>query len=180
MNEFHTALSLPKNVFNESTSCHDFELTRRTQLIPSLHLNSDILKIIDSVGLYIGLAELFYSPPGMISGIHRDNGSSDISKINWVYQGKDSKMIWYDTDPNKPIIGSVEKKNLYKLYTAEESKLLHEFEIHSPSLVQVAVAHNIINNSEPRWAVSLMLYYKDRYGQCPYNVSLDRLKDYIL
>lgn len=178
MNNFHTALSLPKNVFNDSTTVHSFALTRRTLLIPRLHLNPKVIEIVNEVGLRIGQSELFYSTPDMVSLIHRDTPGADISKINWVYQGEQSVMAWYDTDPNKIMTGPT--GNTYKSYTIEESTLLHTSEIHSPSLVQAAIAHNVINSSEPRWAVSLMLFYKDKFGQCSYSDALERLKDYIL
>lgn len=178
MNIFHTALSLPKNIFNDSTTVHSFVLKRRTLLSTKLHLNPEVLEIINNAGLRIGQVELFYSPPEMFSSIHRDIPSDDIGKINWVYQGNESRMAWYDTDPNKIIDGP--KNNSYKSYTIEESTLLHTSEIHSPSLVQAAIAHNVINKSEPRWAVSLMLFYNDKINQCSYSYVLDRLKDYIL
>jgi hypothetical protein len=178
MNNFNTALSLPKNIFNDSTTVHSFALARRTILFPSRHLNPKVIEIINNVGLRIGQTELFYNPPEKITGIHRDTPGLDISKINWVYQGSGSVMAWYDTDPNKIIEGPL--GNTYKAYTIEESTLLHTSEIHSPSLVQAAIAHNIINSSEPRWAVSLMLFYKNKFGQCSYSDALDRLKDYIL
>lgn len=178
MNIYHTGLSLPKNVFKENISVHSFPLTRRIVLTPQLHLNLDIIRIINNVGLRIGLSELFYSPPDMFSDIHRDTPNTDISKINWIYQGQHSVMAWYHTDPNKPAIGKV--GHTYKSYSKEESTLLHCSEITSPSLVQAAIAHNVINKSEPRWAVSLMLYYKEKHSQCSYSDALDRLKDYIL
>jgi hypothetical protein len=178
MNNFHTALSLPKDVFNDSTTVHSFALTRRTLLIPHLHLNPKVIEIINNVGLRIGQSELFYSTPNMVSGIHRDTPGLDISKINWVHQGEQSVMAWYDTDPNKIMAGPI--GNTYKYYSIEESTLLHTSEIHSPSLIQAAIAHNVINSSEPRWSISLMLFYKNKFGQCSYTDALDRLKDYIL
>jgi len=176
MNEFHTALSLPKNVFNVNTSVHSFPLTRRTILNPNLHLNLDVVKIINDAGLRIIQSELFYSPPDMVSGIHRDTPGSDISKINWIYQGSNSVMCWYDTDPNKIIEGRPGNTN--KLYSLDESTLIHKSEICSPSIIQAGVAHNVINSSEPRWAVSLMLCY--RIKQCPYYEAVERLKEYVL
>jgi hypothetical protein len=182
MNEYHTALSLPKNVFREGISPQTFPIKRRTLLVPELHLNPDIINIIHSVDLVIRQVELFYSPPNLVSGIHRDVPNADISKINWVYFGKDSIMSWYDTDPNKPLTGPIGNK--YKSYSREESILLHSYKIHSPSLVQAGIAHNITNFNEERWAVSLMLIYKNPdknfIEQCPYNESIARLKEYIL
>jgi hypothetical protein len=178
MNVYYTGLSLPKNVFKENITVHDFPITRRTLLNPYLHLNPDIVKIINDAGLRIGQAELFYSPPGLVSGIHRDVPNSDISKINWVYHGSNSTMSWYDSDSKKKVTGPA--GNEYKGYTLDEVTLLHSCAIPSPSLIQAGIAHNVINHNEPRWAVSLMLYYKDKFTQCPYSDALTRLKDYIL
>ena len=176
MKNLHIGLDFPKTVFNEFTNIHSFQLTRRTLLTPMLHLNLDVLKIIKDSGLRIGLAELFYSPPNMFSGIHRDNPADDISKINWVYHGTNSKMCWYETDPDKPILG--QGSSTYRAYSLEESKLICKTEIHSPSLIQAAIAHNVHNDTEPRWSVSLMLY--NGAVQCPYNETIERLKNYII
>ena len=177
MNVYHTALSLPKNVFKENISVNSFPLTRRIVLSPPLHLSIDIIRLMNNVGLRIGLAELFYSPPYMVSGIHKDTPSPDISKINWVYKGYESEMAWYATDSNKKSEGS--GNNTYIPYSIEESKLLHKSKIHSPSIIQAAIAHHSINKNYPRWAVSLMLFYKEKHLQCKYNDAITRLSDYI-
>ena len=175
---YHTAMSLPKNVFKENITVHDFSITRRTLLIPHFHLNPDVVKIISDAGLKIKLAELFYSTPGMVSIIHRDVPGYDISKINWVYYGENSTMRWYNSEPNVNVIGPA--MNRYRGYSPDEVTLLHEYAIHSPSLVQAGIAHNVVNHNEPRWAVSLMLSYKDKNTQCSYSDALDRLHDYVL
>ena len=177
MNPLHSALSLPNNVFKEDITVHSFPLTRRI-LIPNHYLNPDILKIINDAGLRIGQTELFYSYPNMVSGIHRDVPGNDISKINWIYYGNNSKMIWYDTDDNKHIDGP--SNNKCKFYTLEESTLLLETNIHSPSLIQAAIAHNIKNFDEPRWVVSVMLFYKYQNKQCAYNDARCRLHNYLI
>lgn len=178
MKNLHLGLSLPKNVFTENLDVNSFPLTRRLLLNPIAHINPEILTIFKEAKLRIGLAELFYSPPNMISGIHRDTPGKDISKINWVYQGKNSVMSWYNTDNNKTVSGK--QTNKYKYYEPDECELICKSSIHSPSLIQAAVAHNIHNFDEPRWAVSLMLYENNSYIQCPYDEAAVRLSKFII
>ena len=173
MQNLHLALPLPVTIFKEQYTVHSFPLSRRILLSPAMHINPDIIDIISDAGFYINLTELFYSPPGMISGIHSDLRGDDISKINWVIGGAESVFNWYKPASINPIQGS----NQYRAYTLDEVTLLDSTPLQTPSLIQAAIPHNVVNLSEPRWSVSLMIYNKKTYDHAAFNDVAAKLKD---
>lgn len=150
----HTKLLLPQP-FAQGYNVESWEKTRRVQLLVSTHINPDIISILSSVSIKIMLAELFYSPPNFVSGIHSDTYANDISKINWVFCSSDSYMNWHRQLVAK---GSIRPgSHAFIPYKPDEVELIESGCIASPSLIQAAVPHNVVNGDKDRWAVSLML-----------------------
>jgi hypothetical protein len=149
-------------------------MKRRIILAPKIHINPVVIDILANAELYINLTELFYSPPGMISVVHRDLYGEDISKINWVIGGSESIFNWYETKLTNPVQGA--SSNKYIAYTSDEVTLLDNTPLHTPSLIQAAVPHNVINATEPRWSVSLTIYDKKTHYHAAFDDVATRLK----
>ena len=176
--ELHRALSL-SDPLRPSLSVADFPRVRRTELAVQEHINEHIIELLDSRNITIILAELFYAEPHMTSVIHPDTFGNDISKINWIYGGKDSKMNWYHANQENNLI-SGSSRNTYKVYQKKEVLLIHSTELCSPSLIQAAVPHNVVNGSEERWAVSLMLRDKSTHRQLAFHRAVEHLRDFCI
>lgn len=122
-------------------------------------INPEIKKILFKLGIYVGWAEIFYRKPGAVCYIHSDVAVSDITKINWIYNGHQSMMSWYtinnfdDTYNAKDT--SVNTK--YVQFSPEEVTLAYSATVSGPTLVQVGAPHTVINPVEDRYCVCLCL-----------------------
>jgi hypothetical protein len=173
--ELHRSVFLPEP-FNNDINVHSFPKQRRIELSIHTHINPVLIAILKSKGISIMLAELFYSAPYLESVIHSDTFGNDISKINWIYQGRGSKMNWFRPILETNVI-SGNLRNTYKKYEESEVELIHSEEIHSPSLIQAAIPHNIVNGYEERWAISLMLRDNSKFGQLKFNNAIKYLSE---
>jgi len=125
-------------------------------------INPDLIKLLESCGLFITYSEIFYTAPGGFTPVHIDElvPNTDLSKLNWAFGGKDSIMNWYSVDPNivrpgvKTTIG-----NPYVEFALNECKLVHSQHVGTPSLVQVGFPHNITNYDEPRYCICVVFYH---------------------
>lgn len=119
--------------------------------------------IENTLGFYIFHSEIFYTPPCSTRPIHVDGDVgvepyTKIYKINWIYGGKDSKMVWYE-----PVKGYQPEKNLthagtYSLsYDPNLCKPVYSATIKNCALIEAGSPHTVINFDEPRWAVSYVI-----------------------
>jgi hypothetical protein len=140
---------------------------------PVLHATLKLL------GLRVSYAECFRLKPYQENNIHTDTVSGDYIKINWIYGGKDSTMSWY-------IPNTVSSKNLmltatgttYENYEPNEVTMVHRQQLHSPSLVQVGVPHDVQNYSELRYALSLVIARSDK--RLTMDEALEIFRNYII
>ena len=64
-------------------------------------MNPEIKQVLLDLGIHVSLIELFHREPGNKGTIHTDNQPGDFAKINWIYKGKNSYMLWFSVkDPN--------------------------------------------------------------------------------
>ena len=126
--------------------------------IPLSEISEEFFQFLARFNLTLLLAELFYNPPRKISRIHVDALGGDYSKINFVYGGQKSLMCWYSALPGviKDNVDYTSINTKSYDYSPEEVTLLHRQTLHSPSIVQVGIPHNIINAAKPRWCLSLV------------------------
>jgi hypothetical protein len=138
--------------------------TARHQFLDKDEISPEYLKWIESLGLILDHAEVFFSTPHTYYTIHQDQHSRiDFPKINFIYGGSNSFMNWYTVKPEKtgnkahtaidsPFVG----------YAPDEVDLLYSKELKSPSLVQAGVPHNVTLSDTVRWCVSTVYLYPDR------------------
>jgi hypothetical protein len=121
-------------------------------------INPDLIILLERLDLKILLVELFYTKPHTFTGIHIDVTGGDYTKLNYIFGGKDSLMMWYKVKDN--VVKSTSKTSIntsYISYNPLEVSLIDKRSVRFPSIVQVGIPHNIINYSEPRYCLSIVL-----------------------
>jgi hypothetical protein len=151
-----------KLLFSVNPLIPEFDMimcTKSHTRLPVSKINPEMKKILNDIGIYINHVELFYRQPNNIGGIHVDETGGDFTKINWVYGGKDSKMVWCTILPDieKNIISETIANTFYVTYTRDEVDIAYYTEMQGPYLVQVGVPHYVINPIENRYCLCFVL-----------------------
>ncbi len=160
----------------------DIRSYRRPQeILPLEVINPEIKDLFLNLGIKITFIEVFYRPPGNIGSIHIDSKGGDYSKINWIYDGKNSVMEWFRIKPGvADQTTSIETSagTSYISYDESEVELVHREFITGPALVQVGVLHRVINPEQDRWCLCFVLCSMEnrRLKIC---TATEILKDYI-
>jgi hypothetical protein len=162
----------------------EYDVTTVTALHTSVDLNMihpAMREWLDNLGITVQWIEIFYRKPGQHGEVHTDSRAGDFTKINWIYGGKNSKMIWYKiTDPKaldkKPNITPVETN--YIAYTMSDVTPVYAEELIGTYLVQVGMPHIVLNPREDRYCLCFVL--SDKTGnRLTMSESYELLKDYI-
>lgn len=181
MNTYAVDLNFPCDLFGADVNLLRFPKTRHLKINLD-KLNPEIVTIFENLGLSIFLVEVFYAQPFFVSGIHVDVEGGDINKVNWVFGGDQSYMNWYEIKDGV-IYGGVKQTTIKTPYIPYESNsvtLKFSKKIVSPCLVHVGVPHNICNEKENRWCVSLV-YTNKVSGKRPTMAESKILfKDFLL
>ena len=125
-------------------------------------LNIEFIEYLKNLNLHILFVEVFYTKPNTITDIHIDASPGDITKLNYIYGGLDSQMIWYKPNnytSGKKKITSVDSN--YIEFNNDEVVPIFEYSLNKPSIVQVGTPHNIINYSQARHCLSLVITEND-------------------
>jgi hypothetical protein len=130
--------------------------------IPLEDISQEYKDFLASYGLELLLAEMFYLPPRTVTNVHTDVAGGDYSKINFIFGGSKSVMCWYQPKDgvNKSVETNVINKKVVNYHKSEVS-LVHKEHVHSPSIVQVGIPHNIVVNAERRWCISTVYVRAD-------------------
>ena len=148
----------------------------RAFLDSAIHINPEVIKLLDQYNLFIRFVELFYTPANRNTLIHVESKPDEymipdnMAKINFIGGGEDSAMNWY-----KPIITkSYQETSLNKFisYQPDEVVLVSSATLLNYNIVQTGIPHNITTKSKERYCVSLTLSFK---GQTPKMIPYERL-----
>ena len=121
-------------------------------------LNPEFIEYLKSLNIYVSFVEVFYTKPNTTTDIHIDASPGDITKINYIYGGTDSQMIWYV--PNDETCGETKVtcvNSNYVAFTKDEVTQVYADTLTKPSIVQVGAPHNIINRNEARHCLSMVI-----------------------
>jgi hypothetical protein len=186
MNNFCIDLKFKFNPLCNEFSLDNLKNTNKSKLKHcKLNLQTDInqefLKFLDQRNLHIILAETFYiSKFGRIP-IHSDGiNCNDYTKLNWVYGGNKSRMIWYKSKE-----GAIPKLNVndigvtYEHYKQSDVEIIHSQSVGFPSLVQVAGPHSVQAHAEERLCISIIIAYKNTSITPTFVEALEIFKEYI-
>ena len=178
MNSFCVPVYLSVRPLNGDVSAYG---TQGHINVPLSDISPEFTEFLSARGLGLMLAELFYNPPKKISRIHVDALGGDYSKINFVYGGEKSLMCWYSANPGvvKDSIDYTSINTKSVDYQPNEVTLLHRQTIHSPSIVQVGIPHNIINAAKPRWCLSLVPIDMTTKKRITFQQTVELFKDLV-
>ena len=128
------------------------------------HLSSDenLNAFLKKYRLEICHSEVFYTPPRTTTVIHIDSDDTASKiKINYVFGANGSQMQWF-APKDSTIVPGLKKTVIdthYYYYDDDQCDLIYSAEVAQPSMVEVGIAHNVVNNTdEPRWCLSYMMY----------------------
>ena len=126
-------------------------------------LNIEFVEYLKNLNLHISFVEVFYTRPNVITDIHIDANPGDITKINYIYGGLDSQMIWYKQ--NNDMVGQKKITSVdsdYVAFNNDEVTPVFADSLINPSIVQVGVPHNIINKNQARHCLSIVINENDK------------------
>jgi hypothetical protein len=131
------------------------------QSIDSKDINLKLYDFFKQYNLVLSGFGLFYKPAPNFTKPHTDCEGGDYVKINYIYGGKDSKMIWYKTKDNIPIKESnTGKPGLYIPYNFNEVEKIYEQTLSEYNIVQVGIPHTILNMIETRWCLTIVISHQ--------------------
>ena len=160
------------NPINKDIS--EFKPAVHTAISPEI-VSTEFVNFLDSLNTKVTLVEAFYNPPFNVSGIHTDSLKGNYAKINFIYGGEHSVMCWYRV--NEGVHKTSLKKTPIKTYAfdyeQDEVTLVHQEFLHSPSLVQVGIPHNIVNAHQPRWCLSFVIVHKQNGRRIRFEEGLE-------
>lgn len=127
------------------------------------HLNPALVDYLSKRNLQVSQVDILYCEPGQSHPIHVDQPyvenfvEDDYVRINWIYGGSDSKMIWYRLkDPaNKPPSDRM-------VYDKDHVEEVYSQTVLGTQIIQIGVPHTVTAGSERRYAVCCHIVYKDR------------------
>lgn len=172
-------INLQLNPLKEGIDIKSYGQNKHTRISVN-DINFNLIKLLYTLGLKIQLVELFYTSPHSVNTVHIDAAGGDYTKMNFIYGGKDSKMVWYSikSDINK----TVNSSNIgtpYISFELSEVDPIDEQIVKFPSIVQVGIPHNIVNYEEPRYCLGIVIA-KILGGRINMDESLERFKNYII
>lgn len=147
------------------------------EIHPAMHL------AFNKLDLEIVFVESFFKIPFQSNRIHKDApGYTDATKINWVFDGEDSTMNWYEPRNDKvlPLQDITSIGVQYSYYQRSDLNLLHSQQVTGPSIVQVGIPHNITMGTKHRHCISAFFKQKNSSEYIPFDKSKDLFKDYII
>jgi hypothetical protein len=138
------------------------------QIVNTHLFNTDWLNYMASIEFPIEYAMLFYRIPNLYSSTahlataHVDvNGNNKSLKyvpyaINWVIEGQDSEMIWYNLPEKYQDIKYTMANTPYVDWLVTELDEIDKANIQNYfTLVRTDVPHRVQVNEKPRWAISV-------------------------
>jgi len=125
------------------------------------YLNPELTMLLEPLGIKVIFIECFKRLPKDNSGIHSDwYPGANLTKINWIYQGKNSFMNWYNVNE---INSGVHIKTIidtpYTLFSPCEVTLAERVLTKDKKmyLLDASKPHQITNPTETRYCVSAVL-----------------------
>jgi len=146
-------------------------------------VNTEIHDFFDSIGLVLLRGRYFHCLPGVRYNLHTDNkfeSSRELIKVNWVFGGAGSNMIWYNLKPGKgPRIYKNSMGEEIVGYNEEDCVEICRAHIPKLAIVNVAVVHTIQNANEFRDCYSMVLAHKHNKVRLEWNESMEKMSPYI-
>jgi hypothetical protein len=148
-----------------------------------VHINVELHKFFDSIGLRILEPRYFHSGPLHTYKLHIDIPVIDnqVTRLNWIFDGKDSEMIWYGLkEGRKPQL--VKNNRNEDILSVENDDCVEIGRDHltGPNLVNVGIVHSLIGGTDRRHCYSFFLQDKNTHKRLEWDEALSRFGDYIV
>lgn len=149
--------------------------------VPATGFDERVSVLLLQHGIIPSHFEVFYTPPHRVLPIHIDgNELSNIVKLNWVFGGAKSRMMWWRIKSNHELSkGSTPLGTTYLKATPTDCIMLESASIGQPTLVNVGQLHSVLNHAEPRWCLSLVLADAETKINLTFEQAKQRLSDYL-
>lgn len=156
----------------------------RFQTISQDTINPELVDFLLKHKIEIRTVELFYSEPNFGGGIHTDGSGEegeDVTKLNYVIGGAGSWMHWYQLKPNAVKTMLVTDGGTpYFNFANDETIRIHSAHVGFPSLVQVAIPHNVKNFDDPRYCVCVVIQDSESKRRLTFADAQQRFSDFII
>lgn len=148
-----------------------------------------VVELIESLGFGVHHSELFYTPAYSTRNIHVDGDIGNppyasIFKINWIVGGTGSRMVWYETiDGYSPEKRKTVAGTYACIFDPKKCREIFNLQIENCALVQAGIPHTVINERQPRWAVSYVVSLAKNSGtlQSPSVSDLEqKFKEFLI
>lgn len=155
----HNCINLNLNIEPLSdTTQLDFLKSHSHYRLSKQDINIELINFLLNYEIKINHVEAFYFPPYFTQAAHIDGTGSDISKMNFIYGGRNSKINWYKEKPN---INNINEKTIigtpYKKFNWDQVDLIDSHVVGFTSVMQVGIPHNLDALEEPRQCISIVL-----------------------
>jgi len=181
---YYTRLKLDLQPLKDGIDCLDYvqNIHKHTLQIVKHDLNllnTNLLGLLNSLGIHIVHLESFFTLPNTETTPHIDLYPGDLTKLNFVYLGNGSTMNWYHLKPGYSIKKSITSIGTPYFYAGmQDIEKMHSGNLQGPFLVQVGVLHNISNAQEERYCISCVIVNKNRQ-RLTYNDALEKFANLI-
>ena len=179
---FHLDINVP--VFKPGKNFTNYQANKYHNKFPTKNNASDeLIDFMKSVGLILWYEfEIFQSELNSNTIIHTDIEPGDFPKLNYVFDGKDSVMNWYEPKiENNQIEVSLDNRP-YISYHQNEVDLKHceAVGLGNPSIVQTGVPHNVTTSTESRCCVSFIYVIEKTLTRPTFNECYTIFEKYLL
>jgi hypothetical protein len=178
----YSYLNLDIPLFKNGVSENDVPKLPMKALVIDDYINPELVKFFDTLNLHITYLASFFKKRGHTGkgSVHVDATGGDYVKLNWVFGAGESLMCWYEPKDNFNKSISINVANTsYVQYEDFEVNLIDSAPIKNPTIVQVGIPHNVINATEDRLCISVVICIKGSENRVPMQVALDIFKDHI-
>jgi hypothetical protein len=154
------------------------------EYVPLTYLNPELISFLSERNLQVSLIDIFYCNAGQSHPIHVDQPhvkhftEGDYVRLNWIYGGSDSEMIWYETKNHVKKIN----RNLvaHMIYDEKDMNKIHSQNILGTQIVQVGVPHTVRAGTERRHAICCDISRKDYPSRVSMSEALEIFKDILV
>jgi hypothetical protein len=144
--------------------------------------NAEAYKWIESLGLKIGMAEVFYTIPGGTLPWHDDGELADNVKFNFIWGSTDHLMYFGElADNNIPLTRIKNRSGTYVTrYNESDLKNIESVKINRPIIFNGNIPHQVtnFNATQSRWCLSMLLWKDGK--RLTWNDALSSFSEYVL
>jgi hypothetical protein len=176
MNNFYRPLTYIPNLSSIDFSKFIEQQTRSSPDILPTELHSWINDKLHAKILWI---EIFHLAPYQSYKIHCDGHELDNKcKLNYIVNGEDSTMAWYEAvDPNKIISAYSTSNTKYLRLDKNNAREMFKGTLTSFNLVSVGQFHTVYNGNKDRYCLSIVIGDLDTEDRLDFNQVLVRLNN---